>query len=122
MPYIASKLKLTQMLSAMARMEMMADLYPNSRPKLTLVGNMRIASIIFCDKFNNETSPKNHNNTQEELPILHNFLGSEVEAGKGRPDRRAIQLTMATPKVIRTMEMISDSSVLVQIPSQPWSQ
>jgi hypothetical protein len=40
MPYIASKLKLTQMLAAMARMEMMADLYPNTRPKLTLVGNM----------------------------------------------------------------------------------
>ena len=41
MPYIASKLKLTQMLAAMARMEMMADLNPNTRPKLTLVGNMQ---------------------------------------------------------------------------------
>lgn len=37
MPYIAAKLKLTKMLTAMAKIGMMTDLYPSASPKITLV-------------------------------------------------------------------------------------
>lgn len=37
MPYIAAKLKLTKMLTAMAKIGIITDLYPNARPKMTFV-------------------------------------------------------------------------------------
>ena len=36
-PYMAAKLKLTKMLTAMAKIGIITDLYPNARPKITLV-------------------------------------------------------------------------------------
>jgi hypothetical protein len=36
-PYMAAKLKLTKILTAMAKIGMITDLYPNARPNITLV-------------------------------------------------------------------------------------
>lgn len=36
-PYIAAKLKLTKILTAIAKIGMITDLYPNARPKMTFV-------------------------------------------------------------------------------------
>ena len=36
-PYMAARLKLTKMLTAMAKMGIMTDLYPKASPKITLV-------------------------------------------------------------------------------------
>jgi len=43
-----------------------------------------IVSIVLSYKSSNKIGPETNNNTQEELPILDNFLEFEIEDGKGR--------------------------------------
>lgn len=53
-PYIAAKLKLTKMLTAMAKIGIMTDLYPNARPKITFVAApVRQESATSCTGLQN---------------------------------------------------------------------
>jgi hypothetical protein len=49
------------------------------------MGAVHIAGIILYYQSHNKSSPETKNNTQKEMPIRDNFLGSEVEDGIANP-------------------------------------
>jgi hypothetical protein len=79
MPYIAAKLKLTKMLTAMAKIGMITDLYPRARPNITLVAAPVLQESAtsctglqlrnFVGKYMKVKSKKNHCNVNNLIPV-----------------------------------------------------